>query len=116
MSKIYGVDLEKNITPVNVREAIIECFFQAHGEIEKKNLKELQADFGESGMARLTRAHTERIIRKSFKETGGNFERPSKKEIIACMDWLAEYSKNFRAPEIIKKHYSQIMKLVDRLG
>lgn len=25
--KIYGIDLEEKITPIKVREAIVECFF-----------------------------------------------------------------------------------------
>ena len=31
--KIYGVDLSKKITPVMVRDAIIECFVKAHSKI-----------------------------------------------------------------------------------
>ncbi len=27
---IYGVDVTKNVTPVMVRDAIIQCFYEAH--------------------------------------------------------------------------------------
>ena len=31
--KIYNVDLEKEITPLEVRDAMVECFLQAHAEV-----------------------------------------------------------------------------------
>ena len=30
MSKIYGVDPEKGVSPEEVRNAIVECFYKAH--------------------------------------------------------------------------------------
>ena len=30
---IYGVDVTKNVTPVMVRDAIIQCFYEAHCNI-----------------------------------------------------------------------------------
>lgn len=35
MSIIYGVDTKEKITPEKVRDAIVECFYQAHQEVLK---------------------------------------------------------------------------------
>jgi hypothetical protein len=54
-------------------------------------------------------------VKKAFADSGGDFEKPSKKSIIECLEKLKEFAANFRNPSIIEKHYNEIMKLVSRL-
>ena len=115
MNTIYGVNPDKFFTPLQVRDAIVECFYQAHGEVEKKILKEVALDFGQSGLEKISRGHVERIVRRAFAETGGDYSQPDKNSIIKAMDWLADFSKNFRNQKTIKKHYEEIMQLVEKL-
>ena len=92
-------------TPLEVRDAIVGCFFKAHCE--------------DSGLANddleVTRAYCQSIVRKAFGDVDGDFERPTKESITKVMDKLAEFSTGFRNPEIIKKHYDKIMLLVSKL-
>lgn len=96
---------EEKTTPLMVRDAIVECFNKAHCEdaglsIDEKNINE---------------HYCRSIVEKFFKDAGGDFDRPTKDVILKVMDGLVDFSKNFRNPEIIKKHYNGIIKLVNRL-
>lgn len=103
--KIYGIDINGKITPLMVRDAISECFWQAHcadSEIAMDDKK-------------ISHEYCQSIVRKSFEETGGDFDHPTKESIMKCLENLAEFSKNFRDPSIIQKHQEQIMKLANKL-
>ena len=96
---------KKEITPLEVRDKIVGCFFKAHCE-----------DAGlADGDTEVNRGYCQSIVRKAFEDTKGDFDKPTKESIINVMDQLAEFSKGFRNPEIIKKHYKNIMKLVDKM-
>ena len=103
------MDEEKNIsqgdviTPLMVRDAIIECFNKAHCldaglSIENEKLNE---DYCKS------------VVEKAFKDVNGNFNEPTRKSIMRVLDNLAEFSKNFRNKEVIEKHYDEIMQMVN---
>ena len=103
--KIYGIDLEEELTPLKVRDAIIQCFFEAHCA---------DSDVVEAGQE-ASQEYCSTIVRKAFDDTGGDFDNPTKESILKVMGQLAEFAKNFRDPKIIEKHYSQIMSLVEKL-
>ncbi|MFA6098693.1 MAG: hypothetical protein WCV50_02875 [Patescibacteria group bacterium] len=115
MAIIFGVDLEETITPEKVRDAIVVCFEHAHGEATRKSLGELTQDLGKKGVEKYTKANIEGIVRKAFRESGGDFDAPTRETIIKAMDWLAEFSKSYRQPEMIRKNYIEVMKLVNKL-
>jgi hypothetical protein len=110
---IYGVDLSKNITPVIVRDAIIECFRQANREVldemdeytewesekERKRFRDIQIDL---------------IIKTAFKEAGEDFSHPTKEGIIKVMGKLADFASKFRKPEIVRRHYNEIKSILDK--
>lgn len=102
MSIIYGVDTTKEVTPMMVREAIVACFYDAHCA---------QSELGSNG--EMEKDYCTQIVKKAFAETGGDFDNPSKKSIMAGVPWLAEFSKSFRDQTVIQKHMSQIMELIN---
>lgn len=53
---------------------------------------------------------------KFFDKTGGDFNHPTKETIVKVLGELAEFSKNFRDQEVVKKHYQEIKELVDKLS
>ena len=115
MSKIYGVDLKTKITPSKVRDAIIECFYQAHQEVLRDmyviDSEGLKFDKHEER----GRDYIQKTIMNYFLKVGGDFSKPTKGSILAVMDELKEFAKSFRSPEIIEKHYGEIMKLLKKL-
>ena len=84
------IETEK-LTPVDLREALTECFIHAQGsEIV--------------GMA---------MLKKQFKNAGVSWENPTKDGIIEVMNLLREMATIFRDEEIIKRNYEKMMSLVE---
>ncbi len=115
MSKIYGIDTESDITPEKVCGAIVECFYQAHQEVLKdmsvlSEEKEKKNDSNEIG-----REYIKETIISYFLKVGGDFEKPTKEDILKVLDELKIFAEGFRSPEIIGKHYGEIMQLVNKL-
>lgn len=101
---IYGIDPNKSLTPLMVRDAIVECFAQAHC-----------ADAGLDINKEEGRMYCRRTVQKAFKDTGGDFDNPTKESIQAALENLAEFARQFRDQETVQKHYGQIMELVEKL-
>jgi len=104
MAIIYGVDTEKTVTPLMVRDAILKCFYNAHCEASSI-----------SDDKDVNKEYCREIVRKMFNDSGGNFEKPTKEDILKAIESLKEFSKNFRKPEVIQKHAAEIMKLLEKL-
>jgi len=102
---IYGIDLSQTVTPLMVRDAIIECFRQAHcadagiGEDDKETNK----------------MYCREVVEKAFSDTGADFNNPVKEDISKVLQELADFAKKFRDQEMVKKHQQEIMRLVEKL-
>ena len=105
MTKIYGIDLEQKVTPLMVRNALVGCFFKAH--CEDTGVDQNESDVNEG--------YCKTIVTKMFDEVNGDFENPTKEDILSVMGKLAEFSKNFRNPDIIKKHAEEMGKLIEKM-
>lgn len=104
---IYGVDTDSKVTPSAVRDAIVECFYQAHCS---------DSELGDTESSQeATKEYTRKIVEKAFTDSDGNFESPTKESILAAMVSLQQFAKNFRDQSIIQKHTVEIMKLVNLL-
>lgn len=99
------MESEKRTTPLMVRDAIVECFNKAHCE---------DAGF-EAEEGALNERYCKSVVEKFFEDAEGEFERPTKESILKVVAKLADFSKNFRNPEVINKHYAEIMDLVNKL-
>ena len=111
---IYGVDITKEITPLMVRDAIIDCFYKAHGY----TFDDIKDSFNINSEQRVEEQRLEYIktlIRQKFEEVQGDFENPTKNDLIKVVHKLKEFSTYFRDQEIIEKHAGEIMKLIDKL-
>ncbi|MFH1770144.1 MAG: hypothetical protein ABH828_01165 [archaeon] len=109
---IYGVDLSKPVTPMMVRDALIECFLNAHGSI-LDDMKDQYKDSKEFNQ--IKEIDIKMTIKKFFKDVGGDFDNPTKESILKVMGKLQEFSANFRKPKIIERHAGQMMLLVEKL-
>jgi hypothetical protein len=111
--KIYGVDLSKKVTPAMVRDAIIKCFSEAHQEALDELNKEKGFD-SESEKESFKNIQISLIVKYTFDDVNADFDNPKKEDIVKVVEELAKFSSKFRKPEIIKKHYNEIMKLVEK--
>ncbi len=114
MTIIYGVDTTKPVSPHDVRDAIVACFVSAHSDA-LEDLKNYAADIKNDEFERMKVLNVQQMIRSFFKEVGGDFEAPTKESIVKVMEKLKEFAVHFRNPEIISKHYTEIIELVKAL-
>ncbi len=113
---IYGVNIcdpDLKITPEMVRDAIVRCFIIAHCE-QLEDLKNY-GDVSDEEFEKIKHTEVEILIKNMFKETGGDFNIPTKESITRMLSKLAEYAKNFRSSAIVEKHYNEIMQLVNKI-
>lgn len=103
--KIYGIDLEQEVTPLMVRDAIIECFTHAHC---------MDAGISEDDK-NINNMYCREVVNKAFSDSGGNFDNPTKEDILKVLENLSSFSKKFRDQNIIERHYKEIMKLVNSM-
>ena len=110
-SYIYGVDLSGKITSIQVRDAIIKCFFQAQEEL-MKYMRETTKFKPEE----IEKMYVDFVIEKAFEDVGGDFKNPTKETLIQVIMKLKEYAAGvFRDPEIVEKHAGEIKQLIDKL-
>ncbi|MFH0956965.1 MAG: hypothetical protein V1813_03810 [Candidatus Aenigmatarchaeota archaeon] len=113
--KIYGVDLSEKITPMMVRDAIIICFRDAHREVLDELNRKRSSD-SEAEIEGLKKVQIDLIVRSAFEDVKADFSNPTKEDIVKVLGELAKFASRFRKPEIIKRHYNEIMRLVEKCG
>lgn len=106
MAIIYGVDTEKEVTPMLVRDAVVSCFCLAHAS---------QSELGDAN-SETVKQYCVQIVRRAFEETQGAFDQPTKASLLATLPWLAEFSKSLRDPVVIQKHMGEIQQLIDHMN
>jgi Zn-dependent oligopeptidase len=108
---IYGVDTSKKVTEIQVRDAIIECFSQAHHCVmeEIKNFNDISSD---DRITKLKKKTVLKIIKEKFMDVGGDFNHPTKQNLVDVVEKLSEYSSKYRQPNVIDKNVSEIMLLI----
>jgi hypothetical protein len=111
---IYGVDINKKITPVMVRDAIIQCFYEAHGDILEL-AKDFFGDPNQHKFEEMKKSHVKELIENIFDKIGENFKEPTKEGLIQVVEHLKKIAKIYRKPDIIKKHAGEIMQLIDKI-
>ena len=111
---IYGVDVTKNVTPVMVRDAIIQCFYEAHCNV----LELARETFGrppENKFEEMKKSHIKELIQDIFIKIGGDFNKPTKDNLLKVVENLKGFASVYRKPDEIKKHISEIMLLINKL-
>ena len=113
-NKIYGIDTYKDVTPIMVRDAIIDCFYQAHEE-SLEQIKDLEKIPFNNNFDDFKRENVLSVIKSIFDEVGGDFDNPTKEILIKVVNGLKKYSNFFRDEKIINEHASEIMLLISKI-
>ncbi|MFE3845593.1 hypothetical protein ACFL1L_01870 [Thermoplasmatota archaeon] len=110
---IYGINPEEEINPHMVRNAILQCFFEADKEVIKKLFQ--KSDFESNEDKEIGKKHVEIVIKKMFEDVNGDFNNPTKESLINVVNKCKEFAGLFRDKETIEKHAYEIMTLINRL-
>lgn len=114
MTIIYGIDTEKPVSPKDVRDAIVECFTQAHSEA-LSDLENYNKDLTKADFEQMKRMNIRQMVRNYFEEVGGSYDAPTKDSIMNILGKLKEFAENFRDKSMIEKHFNEIKILVEKL-
>ncbi len=112
--KKYGVDTTKKVTPIKVRDAIIECFTKAH-EKELNEMKKFSEFKSKEEFEKLKMLNVELMVKNIFTKIEADYDNPTKENLVQVCDELAKFAKHFRDPGIIIKHYNEIQELIDKI-
>ncbi|MFH1174870.1 MAG: hypothetical protein V1725_07070 [archaeon] len=111
MAIVYGIDTEKRVTPVMVRDAIITCFTQAHADVLEQ-LKDVQNFSSKEEFERMKRLDVKMLVQQKFLDVHGNFDCPTKNDLEQVCEKLADYAVLFRNPSLVQQHFGEIMQLI----
>jgi hypothetical protein len=101
---------DSKVTPVFVRDQLLECFESANREFAKV-LNQPVTD-------EQVRQQVKSFVEGVFTQCGVNYVAPSKEGIVAAISECrsnAEKMMGTQGAAIIEHHYAEMMKLVDRL-
>lgn len=100
---IYCVDISKKITPIMVRDAIIDCFSKAHSDV-----LDLARDYfsceSEQKFEEMKQTQVKDLIETIFERVGGDFNKPTKETLILVVTNLKKIASIYREPEVIEKN------------
>jgi len=111
--EIYGVDTNQPITPLMARDALVKCFQMAHAQ-ELEELKDY-GEMSEQEFERMKSISVETLIKNFFAENKDNFDAPTKDSLIRAIGKLASFAQKFRNQDIVKSHYAEIMKVMEKV-
>lgn len=103
-----------DLTPARARDLIIECFYHAQRETFARTRQKL-------GSARVDdatlRADVASAVRVAFRESDGDFDRPTPASLASAVSVLARKAGSWGTPpDIVARHGAQIMAMLERLG
>jgi len=114
MTIIYGVDISRPAKPEDVRDAIVECFTQAHSEA-LADLKNYNKDVSDISFEEIKRINVRQMIRNYFDQVGGSYDKPTRDSIVNVVKKLKEFAINFRNKDVIEKHIKEIQSLIEMI-
>ena len=101
---------DEKVTPVLVRDELLKCFESANSEFMEV-LKQPVTDDA-------IRVQVHQFVTGVFQSCGVSFEHPNKAGILTAINQCKTNAESMMGPagsEIIKHHYAEMIKLVDRL-
>ncbi len=102
----------KDMTPLKARDLITQCFFEAQRETFARAKKSLGKEVSEPEILKSVK----NAVRVTIDESGGNFDSPSKEDLIKAVQALARKAASWGTPaDIIEHHKGQIMKILGSL-
>lgn len=114
MTIIYGVDTGKPVKAEDVRDALVECFTQAHSEA-LADLKNYSEEVTDVSFEEIKRINVRQMIRNYFEDVKGDYDKPTRDSIIKVVEKLKEFANNFRDKKIIESHFMEMKDLIEKL-
>lgn len=104
-----GVPPAPGLTPIDVRDMIVDCLTGAHGArfAAHRDALGLSADPG------AVRESVEGMVRLAFKQARGDFDHPDSASLCAAVNILAERSLSWgTATDVVFEHHCAITRSI----
>lgn len=99
------------VTPTLVRDELLKCFESANKEF----MQVLNQPTNDDAL----KAQVKQFVTGSFQSCGASFDSPTKDGIVSAIGQCkanAEAMMGQKGADIIRHHYDEMMKLVDKLS
>jgi len=110
---IYGINPEDTINPCMVRDALLQCFYEADTEVLESLFQRLDLESDEG--KEIGKKHVKVVIKRLFEDVNGDVNNPTKESLINVVEKCKEFAGLFRDKETIEKHANEIMTLINKL-
>lgn len=110
---IYGVEKGTEYGPKEVLSAVENCFVDAHKEVLDSTMIDESAS--EQDKESIQKLNVHYLVKNLIEKSGGSYDHPTKNDLYNLIEKLKEFAINFRKPEIVERHYSEIKGLIDVL-
>jgi len=101
---------DDKVTPVFVRDELLKCFESANGEFARM----MHQPVTDEQLKQQVKGFVEGV----FSQCGVSYVDPTKEGIVAAISECKRNAEQMMGPngaQVIEHHYSEMMKLVDRL-
>ena len=101
---------QKDVTPVFVRDELLKCFESANGEF----MRVLNQPVTDEQL----KAQVKQFVEGVFQQCGASYVSPTKEGIVTAIGQCKENAEQMmgtKGADIINHHYTEMMKLVNRL-
>ena len=101
------------MSPIEVREMLIDCFTAAHGE----HFAAQHAAVGLDPRTHPVRESVTRMVRLAFEHCNGDFDSPTREDLTRVVNLLAERSLQWGTPaENVFDHHCSMMQHIARVS
>jgi hypothetical protein len=112
---LFEIDIKElaALTPLKARDLIVECFFNA----QKETLFRAKQRLGNEANDNTLRHSAANIVKTAMKDTGGDFNSPTKEILQTVVPLLAKKASAWGTPaDIVERHKEQIQNMLERLN
>ncbi|MEW5764520.1 MAG: hypothetical protein ACOYXN_09415 [Acidobacteriota bacterium] len=102
-----------NLTPEKARGLIVRCFLEA----QKETFARARERLGQTPTEEALLANVEGAVRLAFRESGGEYDRPTPESLGKVVEVLARKAGSWGTPDdVIRHHRDQIGRVLAALA
>lgn len=104
--------LPATMSAAEARDIVVDCFHTMHGP----HFEQTKSALGISAEDHRVRQSVKGMIRLAFKSVHGNYDSPTRDDLLKVVDYLNEKSRSWGTPaDVIARHEQQLVRVIARV-